>query len=173
MSARLELHNKTNKIQIVSVTKALAAAANYDAEDVLSESASAGTAWIFTVVGIQASSGIISNAVALLETTALTPRIRLYLFNAVPTSALNDNVANTAVLHADEANYIGSIELGAMSDLGGDSEANAAEGTAGLSLRFKTGASDNRLYGIAVTEDAITGETATDDLIIKLTIERD
>ncbi len=165
------------ELTTVSVTKALAAAANYAAEDVLSESASAGTAWTFSsVVRRNGDSGTIVKAVALLETTALTPGLALFLFSGTPTSALNDNVANTAVLHADEANYVGRITFPAMADLGtGDSEAivTPSLATGNLPLAFNCADADTALYGIVVTRDAITGETATDDLIIKLTIERD
>ncbi len=161
----------------VSVTKALAAAGNYAAADVLSESASAGTAWNFVnVARINGGTGTITKAIALLETTALTPGITLFLFHTLPTSALNDNVANTAVLHADEANFIGRITFPAMADLGsGDSEAvvTPSLATGNLPLDFVTAAGDRDLYGIAVTRDAITGETATDDLIIKLFVRQD
>jgi len=163
------------KLTTVSVTKALAAAGNYGAADVLSESASAGTAWTFSaVVSENGGSGNIVKAVALFETTALTPGLTLFLFNVTPTSAVNDNVANTAVLHADEANYLGRVTFPAMADLGtGDSEAvvTPSLATGNLPLAFTCAAADSAIYGLVVTRDAITGETATDDLIIKLTIE--
>tara|TARA_Y100000310_G_scaffold105749_1_gene104270 strand:- start:3332 stop:3610 length:279 start_codon:yes stop_codon:yes gene_type:complete len=76
------------------------------------------------VVSKPGGSGRITKAIALFETTALTPGLTLFLFNTAPTSALNDNVANTAVLHADESQFIGRITFPAMADLGtGDSEA--------------------------------------------------
>ena len=163
------------KLTTVSVTKALAAAGNYAADDVLSESASSGTSWNFaSVVAGNGGSGNIVKAVALLETTALVPGITLFLYSAEPTSALNDNAANTAVLHADEANYVGRITFPVMADLGtGDSEAMVTPSltTGNLPLAFTCATNDQDLYAIAVTRDAITGETATDDLIIKLTIE--
>lgn len=161
----------------VSVTKALAAAGNYAADDVLSESASTGTAWTFSsVVRDNGDSGSIVKAIALLETTALTPGLTLFLFSATPTSALDDNAANTAVLHADEASFVGRITFPAMADLGtGDSEAVVTPSLAAgnLPLAFNAAAGDSALYGIVVTRDGITGETATDELIIKLTVERD
>ncbi|MCH7553548.1 MAG: hypothetical protein IIC82_06100 [Chloroflexi bacterium] len=167
----------SGNMMTVSVTKALAAAGDYAANDVLSESASAGTVWTFgSVVRANGGSGTIVKAIALLETTALTPGITLFLFSVAPTSALNDNVANTAVLHADQANFIGRITFPAMADLGtGDSEALATPSlaTGNLPLAFNVASGDRAIYGIAVTRDAITGEVATDELIIKLTIERD
>lgn len=161
--------------KIISTTKALAAAGNYDANDVLSESASAGTAWTFSGAALRNGGfGVITKVVALLETTALTPGITLYLFKATPTSALNDNVANTAVLHADAANYLGRIDIPALSNTGaGDSEATVPTPTSGeFHFEYECAADDTDLYGIAVTRDAITGETATDDLIIKLFVRQ-
>ena len=161
----------------VSVTKALVAAANYDANDVMSENASSGTAWTFSgVASGKGGSGTIVKAIALFETTALTPGLTLFLFSALPTSALNDNVANTAVLHADEANFVGRITFPAMADLGtGDSEAIVTSSlTSGnIPLTFNCATGDDALYGVVVTRDAITGEAAGEDLIIKLTVERD
>lgn len=153
----------------VSVTKAVAAAESYAAEDVLSESASAGTAWIFRGMG---GSGYIVKAQVICETTAQTPRLTLYLFDTLPTSNLYDNIANTALLHADLANYLGKIDFPAMEDLGGDSEAVASPSTYGnLPLAFATKGEAQALYGILVTRDAIAGETDGDDYTIVLTME--
>lgn len=158
----------------VSVTKALAAAGDYAAEDVMSESASAGTTWAFNgVLPNNANRGYIVKAIVLSETTGLTPRLTLYLFNAAPTSAINDNIANTAVLNADISQYIGRVDFPAMEDLGGDSESIATPSISGnLPLAFSTAAEANDLIGILVTRDAISGEVATDDMTIKLTIEK-
>lgn len=157
-----------------TVTKALAAAGDYAEEDVLSESAGAGTAWTFSdIVKSNGCSGEITKAQAICETTGLTPRLTLYLFTATPTSQLNDNVANTALLHADLANYVGKIDFPAMEDLGGDSESLASPSTYGnLPLAFTCASGANDLYGILVTRDAITGEVATMDMTINLTCEQ-
>jgi hypothetical protein len=153
----------------IEVTKAVAAVGNYAAEDVLSESATTGTAWIFYGCG---GSGYIVNAQVLCETTAQTPRLTLYLFSALPTTNLYDNVANTAPSHTDIANYLGKIDFPAMEDLGGDSEAVATPSTYGnLPLAFKTTGQAEALYGILVTRDAITGESAGDDYIVRLMVE--
>lgn len=152
----------------VSVTKALAAAGDYTAEDVLSESATAGTVWTFLV---GRGSGYLTKAQAICETTALTPRLALFLFKATPTSNLNDNVANTALLHADLANYIGRIDFPALSDIGGDSEAVATPSTTGNLPLAYVADKDGKIYGVLATRDAITGETAGDDMTIILTVE--
>jgi hypothetical protein len=169
-----EMQNVDGIVKTVSVTKALAAAGDYAAEDVLSESAIAGTAWTFTAVArANGASGYITKAHVICETTGLTPRLTLFLFKATPTSNLNDNVANTALLHADLANYIGKIDFPAMEDLGGDSEAVATPSTYGnLPLAFTCASGADDLYGILVTRDAITGESAGDDMTVRLTVEQ-
>ena len=170
-----QAHIIIGKSKTVSVTKALAAAGNYADNDVLSESATTGTAWTFSaIVPANGGTGAIVKAVVLCETTALTPQLTLFLFSATPTCALNDNVANPAVLHADEANYIGKIDFAALEDLGtGDSDAIRVSGVGNLPLDFECATGDNALYGVVVTRDAITGEAAGEDLIIKLTVRSD
>lgn len=162
------------QIKIVSVTKALAAAGDYAAEDVMSESATAGTAWTFSAIAREnGGSGYITKAMAICETTALTPTLSLYLFTATPTSNLNDNVANTALLHADLANYVGRIDFPAMTDFGGDSEALLTSSTAGvLPLAFTCASDADDLFGILVTQSAITGESAGDDMTVILGVEQ-
>jgi len=162
------------RLKTVSVTKALAAAGDYAAEDVMSENASSGTAWTFSAIAkVNAGTGYIVKAQAICETTGLTPELTLYLFNATPTSNLNDNAANTALLHADLASYVGKIDFPAMEDLGGDSEAIATPSTVGnLPLAFECASGADDLYGILVTRDAITGESAGDDMTVRITAEQ-
>ena len=162
------------KVKTVSVTKACAAAGDYAAEDVLSESASAGTTWLFSdVVDENGRAGCIVKAQAICETTALTPKLVLFLFNAAPTCETDDNKANTALVHADLAKYVGRIDFPAMADIGGDSESTAALNTAGnLPIYFECSGIANDLYGVVATIDAITGEAATQDLTIILTVEQ-
>ncbi len=163
------------RLVTVSVTKALASASAYDAEDVLSESASngVGTAWTFSAIAkVNNGTGYIVKAQAICETTAVTPRLTLFLFNATPTSELDDHAANTALLHADLANYVGKIDFPAMEDLGtGDSESIASPSTYGnLPMAFQCATAADDLYGILVTRDAFTN-TAGNDMTIRLTVE--
>jgi hypothetical protein len=162
------------RVKMVSVTKAVAAAGNYSAEDVISEHATTGTAWIFTDIARQeGASGYITRAQALCETTGQVQRLTLYVFKALPTCVLNDNVASTCVLHADAGNYIGRIDFPALEDLGGDSEAVCTPSTTGnLPLAFTCAATSRTLWGVLVTRDAFTNETATDDYIIRITCEQ-
>jgi len=163
-------------LKSVSVTKALEAAVAYTAGDVLCETdtASAGTAWTFAAIArANGAKGYITKAQVISETTAITPRLTLFLFHTAPTCELDDNAANTALLHADEANYIGKIDFPAMEDIGtGDSEAVATPSTVGnLPLEFECAAAADDLIGVLVTRDAFT-QTATDDMIVKLTVEQ-
>lgn len=149
---------------VVRARKTLAAAGDYAVEDVFSESATdgLGTAWRFDNVA-RTPGGIFSvtQAGVLCSTTGLTPIIVLYLFTRTPTSELDDNAANTAVVAADVPFYVGHIEFPAMSDLGGHSEALAMLDTgSNLPLEGKCASKSTSLYGIAVTKDAIAGEAA-------------
>ncbi len=168
-------HGIGAKTITVSTTKTLAAAGNYAAEDVLSEDADngEGTDWDFASIGKNnGSGGYITQAVALCSTTALTHRLTLYLFREPPTSELDDNSANTAVLAADKLNYVGRIDFPAGEDLGGMSEAVVTTSTSGnLPLAFNCASDDRNLYGVVVTRDAITEEAAGMTLTISLTAE--
>lgn len=162
----------SNRILSKTVEKNLAAAGDYAANDVMSESASAGTSWIFTLEGIQ--SGWIEKVVAICSTTALTPRLTLQLYTEPPTCALNDNVANTGCIAADTDNYIGYVDLPAMRDLGtGQSEAIATPNSSSANLPLSFLAPKGRLYGIIVTRDAITDEAANMNLSLSLHIRED
>lgn len=142
------------------------------AEDVLSESTTGGTPWTFPGMARKnGGTGYIVKAFALLQTTALTPRLTIFLFRENPTSALNDNVANTAVILADRYIFVGQIDLPAMEDLGGMSGTIATPSTGGnLPLAFECSAISNDLKGIVVARDAVT-PTALDLLFIGLTVE--
>ena len=160
----------------VSVLRALAAAGDYAAEDVLSDSATdgVGTAISFTGIGkSEGAAGYITKASILCSTTGLTPRLTLFLFNTTPTCELDDNAANTAVLAADQANYIGHIDFPGMEDLGtGMSQTIATPNTSGnLPLAFNCAADSKTLYGVLVTRDAIAGEAAGMTVRINLTTE--
>jgi len=163
----------TTKVSLT--TKALEAAVAYTAGDVLSESDTntVGTDWDFTAVANRnAGSGIIKKAMVISETTAITPRLTLFLFNAAPTCELDDNAANTALLHADLSKFVGSIDFPAMEDVGtGDSQSIATPSTVGnlpLAYTCATGADD--LFGVLVTRTAFT-QTATHDMTVVLEVE--
>jgi len=154
----------------VSVTKILVGGA-CSAEDVLSESISAGTYWTFAAIArTNGGKGLIIKAQAICETTALTPRLTLFLFNATPTCAKNDNVANTAPVNADVSKYVGKVDFPAMEDLGtGASSTVATPNTYGnLPLAFECASDADDLIGVLVARDAVT-PGLLDDMTIILT----
>lgn len=146
--------------KVVRASQVLAAAGDYGAEDVLSGSTTAGVAFFFAGMSKKdGGSGEIDRATVFCSTTALTPRITLFLFNQLPTSNLNDNAANTGPSVADHPNFKGQIDFPALEDLGGGSTAVISSSTVGgLPLVYEC--VTRALYGIAVTRDAITGEAA-------------
>ncbi len=161
----------------VSVTKALDATTDYTAEDVLSEdeAAGSGTHWTFSAIArANAAAGYITKAHVIWETTALTPRLTLYLFDTASTGCeLDDNAANTSPLYGEIATYVGSIDFPALSDVGGVSEAVATPSTTGnLPLAFKCAAAADDLFGVMVTRDAITGEAAGSSMVCRLTTDQ-
>lgn len=163
------------RLVTVSTTKALAAATAYDANDVISNSASEGTDWDFANVVRQAGgSGYIVGAHVTSESESVTPRLTLYLFNAAPTAALNDHAANTNPDAGDLTKYIGKIDFPALESVGTtDSVASATPSTYGnLPLAFVCAATSRTIYGVLATRDAFT-QTATDDMTIKLVVEQE
>ena len=163
---------RSSRINTVSVTKALAAAENYQADDVLSESVGAGTSWVFSgIVNADGGSGRIIAAQVICETIGCVAQFSLYLFTAVPTSNLNDNVANTAPIHADLANYVGRIDFPAMDSQGGDSDAIAVSGSDGLPLPFECAEAANDLWGILVMQGAFNNEVDDDEMTVRITRE--
>lgn len=161
-------------ISDVVVTRAIAAAGDYAVEDVISDDATAGTEWRFANIARKNGGSVnIINAQLLWETTALEPRITLFLFTKPPTGVLNDNAGNTNVVNADIPFYVGKIDFPSLEDLGGVSETEASPSTVGNLQKYITcepGSKD--LYGVTVTREAITGEVATNEMTIKLTAER-
>ncbi len=163
----------TGRIMKGTTTYAMAATTDYAAEDVLSDAASGGRAYKFpNMVLAPNGAGEIRLVRVLCSTTGLTFRSTLYLFDANPTCNLNDNAANTALLAADLQKYIGYINIPALEDLGGYSEAIATSNTPDSKIPFmfviESGGKD--LYGIHVTKDAITGEAAGMTITIQLIV---
>jgi len=118
--------------------------------------------------------GYIVGATVISETPSITPRLTIYLFNAVPTGCnLLDNVANTAPDWVDQAKYIGKLDFPAMESLG-TSESNATIGPStvgGCPHAFKCASADDAIYGVIVTRDAFT-QGAGKDLTVILLVEQ-
>ena len=174
MASRNELLKELQKLittpkEVVS-SKYLAAAGNYDAADVLSDSATAANATTFQFdVG---ESGVIEKAMVLTSETAETFRVHLKLYSRKPTCILTDNVKNTGVLLADVPYYIGPIDFMALEEIGdvGHSEATVTPSTVG-NLPLSYVCPGGIAYGVAVTRDATTTESVGMSLIFKLQIK--
>ena len=112
-------------LKTILVDKLLVAAGNYAAEDVMSDSTTAANHeyWYFpNVVKNGGDFGKVVKVQVMWTTTALTPRITLYLFKEPPTMELRDNVANTSPGATDRYSYQGRIDCTALEDMGGMSE---------------------------------------------------
>lgn len=134
----------------------IAAAGDYVAGDVLNQSTTVGVHWVLpSIARVIGSGGLIYKILANVSVAAMVPRLRLHLFNAVPTVLQNDNVA--LLLDLDDRNkYVGYIDLPAF-QTSGSSEFAWAE--ADISWVFNT-ALDRNLYMVVQTLDAFTNESA-------------
>ena len=164
------------RLKTVSVTKEIqdTASAAYVAGEVVSDNSSGGTIWTFSAIAkVDGGTGYIVKAHVISETTSITPRLTLFLFNAAVTAELDDQAANTQLLHTDLAKYVGKIDFPAMEDLGsGVSEAVATPSTTGnLPLAFECAAAADDLYGVLVTRDAFI-QVAAKDMTIRITAEQ-
>jgi len=172
MSVKLDnLHMNTYEEIVI---KPLAAAGNYAAEDVLCENATTGQPWLFTNMALKPGGwGRIIQAQVFWETTALTPKLTIYLYNKLPTCELRDNVLSTGPLAADLPFYRGRLDFPAMEDLGGMSTSIITPSTYGNTpLDYKCDNTSTLLYGVAVLRDAVTDEAAGAKMHIRLVTER-
>jgi hypothetical protein len=149
-------------------TNIIAAAGNYAAGDVVSNDADAGEGdpWIFTGIARESGgSGTITKATLECSEDSVVARVRLWLFNAVPTTTeMDDNEAFN--YDADDAGkFIGWITFPALVDAGEVSVAFTKDGD--LPLPFKCVGSAN-LWGITQFLDAETNETASMTFRLKL-----
>ena len=164
------------RIKRITTTVNIDGSGSYTAEDVVADEPTGTTAsaWTFSEVARRnEDGGYIIQASIMSETTALTPRLTLFLFNITPTCELNDMDANTAVIKADREEYLGKIDFPALSDLGtGMSEATVSPSTVGgLPLAFKCAQGDDDLYGVLVTHD-VFDNVDDKDITITLTVEQ-
>lgn len=147
-------------------TKALAAAGNYTAGDVLSESATngAGTAWSWPGLGPADVNTpmVIIGAVLVGNNQSRLVQHRLHLFSANPSNSELDDNAALNIVSADKSLYQGYINFPATTD----------EGTAvtsqrsGLAHAVKT--ASGTLYGILEDLDGETDESAGETIEITL-----
>jgi len=130
----------------------------YDAGDVVSESTTAGTPWLFrNVVRENGGAGRIHDALVLAQTTAIASVFSMFLHKARPTCALNDDAANTAFILADKDIAVVRIDFTACDDVGtGMSESTATPSTYGkLPKTFVCNPHSRDLYGVMAIHNAV------------------
>ena len=135
----------------------------YTANDVICDSTATGTTIAFTAIAREnGGTGFITNANIILGTSGITPRLTMFLFNAVPVGGtLVDNAANLHVQGTDEAKYMGKIDWIALESINsGNSQSIATPSTYGnLPLSFQCASGADDLYGVLVTRDTVTAGT--------------
>ena len=118
----------------VTAVKNLGATTAYTIGDVMSESATVGTAWKFNFGG----PGYITKAVAVSVTTGMTARLIAQCYSRPPTCNLNDEAPSTGPVPADIPFFLGTVDFPAMTDIvTGPSYTTATPSTYGnLPLEF-------------------------------------
>jgi hypothetical protein len=163
------------KTKTVTGSSSGAGLALYTANDIISNSTGAGTTIAFAAIAREnGGSGYITKANIVLGTSNITPRLTMYLFNALPVGGtLNDNSPNLHILGTDTAKYQGRIDWLALDTVGsGLSQSVATPSTYGnvpLSFGCASGADD--LFGVLVTRDTVTAGTNV-TISIDLTAEQ-
>ncbi len=162
------------KLKQVTASIPLASLGTYSAYDVMSNSTDSGTTFAFPAIGrSNGAGGYITEAAVSLDTTGVTPRLTMFLFNALPIGGtIRDNVLNLHVQETDLDKSQRKIDWVATETLNsGASEAVATPSTYGnLPLPFICASNADDLYGVLVTRDAVilgTGGTATVSLIVE------
>lgn len=150
----------------------IAAAGDYAALDVLSQSASNGVGvhWILpSIARVTGYGGTIDRVIATLSGTAVTAQLRLHLFNADPSASEKDDNAAFLLHVNDRAKYLGFIDLPALATSG---SSGVAWAQVAANFKFKT-AADANLYFLVQTIGAFTNETAGMTLDIQATVTQD
>ena len=148
------------------VSRAVAAAGNYDANDVVSNSATeaSATPWVFDGMspGVGKAGCIFAASIVCSEDDVSGSRFRLFLLNEQP--AADTVLADNAALSfgaADLDKVVCYIDFPAMIDIGAFSMAQAV----GVNYGYYT---TDKLYGVLQILDAETSETAGMTVTIKL-----
>ncbi len=166
-SLRVKADVNGNQVSVegtVGGANIIAAAGDYAAGDVLSDSTSAGVAWLFTgLARVSGGTGTIYNAEINCSVDALVPRFRLWLFNSDPSNSVRNDNAAKSIVAADRSKLIGYIDFPAMIDIGTVSYAQNQDSRVGF-----TASGSANIYGILETLDAFTNETASMTIQIRL-----
>lgn len=143
---------------LVPAEKIVVCSGAYEAEDVVSESTTAGTAWRFSGCARKpGGGGYIMGALVVAQTTNIAGWFSMFMHTKTPTCALNDDAANTAPIAANKEIYLGRINFDACSDLGsGAPDAIATPSTSGgLPIPFVCQPNSTDLYGVMVIRNAV------------------
>lgn len=150
----------------------IAAAGNYAALDVISQSATngAGVAWVFDRIGRKdGGGGVICGAEINFSAASMVATTRLWLFTANPSSCELDDNAAFDLVAADRGKVVGHIDFAALADHGAVSYAQNIT----VRLPYQCAATDDALYGILLFIDAETNEAASMTCAIKLHVDQD
>lgn len=147
----------------------LAAAGDYGALDIMSDSASAGNVWVFAnAARFKGGNGRIRKMLVTTSVEGITSKFRLWLFHtALTTTAVNDNAAFNLTA-ADRDKVVGYIETLAAVDMGAINYAQSI----GLDMEFSLPDGETDLYGVLVTVDAVSAETAGMTASVELQVEQ-
>jgi hypothetical protein len=159
--------------RLVTATKTIAAAGNYTAGDVLSESASngVGTYWTFSrFFRPGGSPAYITDVRVKCSVAAVTFQPAVHLFTIAPTTSEQDDNAARAITAADKEGYKGSVELAALATTGTGGFAFTSDPTIRKMISpYEDGSS---LYAILETLDDETNETASMTITIEIEVEQ-
>lgn len=162
-----------DSVRVGTSSKAIAAAGNYTANDVLSESASAGIGTAWYVGGLARAPGRsfwLTRVQGRCSEDSVVFRLRLHGFRRPPNASteMDDNAAFT-VNDADRGNgnYLGVIcDLPAMSDRGDFSEAKNPD----VRELITPGPNADGIYFLVQTLDDETNEAANMHLAFEFTV---
>lgn len=159
---------------IIRSEKRPLASGAYTINDVVSESATTGTAWHFrNVAKRDGGGGYIVGCLITAQATAIASEFTVFVHNAPPTCVLNDGITNTAPVVADRNIYLGRIYLDASDDIGtGMSETEASPSTPGrLPKMFVCQPGSRDLYCILAIRNVVD-ITDTVFLTVSLLVEQ-
>ena len=146
------------KLVGIEAEKTIVCSGVYDAGDVMSESISAGTPFVFKDAARKiGGAGRIHDALVIAETTAIASIISLFLHTESPSCVVNDDVTNTAFTIADRKIAVVRIDFTACDDVGtGASESTATPSTYGkLPKLFVCQPKSRDLYGVVAIHNAL------------------
>ena len=150
----------------------IAAAGDYAANDILSNSTTAALAmpWVFNgVARRKGGSGYITRMIGTCTATSAVARLRLWLFSQTPMASTRTDNAAFALALVDKVRLVGFIDLPAMSSATNFVYAQNID----VKLQFNCQPAEDTLYGILQTLDAETNEAASMAVTLELGILQD